>query len=86
MDEVKDILNMDNSKRRIQPSEDGGPPFHVKPVIPTRFSEIDDGTIRYDPETAHTQAGDPDYEVRLPQTCGICRAKELSEAAAKGEA
>ena len=40
-----------------------------------------DGIVRFDPETAHKAVGDEEYERRLPESCGICKATELSEAA-----
>ncbi len=71
---------MDNS--RTGPQERfPGVPYHVKRSAST-WETKEDGISRYDPETAHTRGGDPDFEVRLPKTCGACRAEELARAAA----
>ena len=70
---------MDNSRTGPQERFPGGP-YHVKRSGST-WETKEDGISRYDPKTAHTRAGDPDFEVRLPETCGACRAQELSRAA-----
>ena len=76
---------MDNDKagglQEISADFPGGLPFHVIPSA-RYVTGGPDGYIRYDPKTAHTRAGDPSYQIRLPETCGLCKAKELSEAAA----
>ena len=71
---------MDNSRTG---SQDRNPetPYHVKRFGST-WETLEDGISRYDPKTAHTRAGDPGYEVRLPETCGACRAQELAWEAA----
>ena len=70
---------MDNSRTGLQDRNPGGP-YHVKRSGST-WETKEDGISRYDPKTAHTRAGDPDFEVRLPETCGACRAQELSREA-----
>ena len=70
---------MDNSKTGTQDRFPGSP-YHVKRSGST-WETIEDGSSRYDPKTAHTRAGDPDFEVRLPETCGACRAQELARSA-----
>ena len=42
----------------------------------------DDAITRTDPDTAHNRAGDSDYQEKLPETCALCWATELSEAEA----
>jgi len=37
-----------------------------------------DGRTWYDPDTAHHRAGDPDYQVALPETCALCLAQETA--------
>jgi len=39
-----------------------------------------DGTIRSDPETAHKDAGDKGYKLRLPESCLLCWAAAQAEA------
>ena len=56
-------------------------PFHAALVGSSRVEMLDHGVVRYDPETAHSRAGDPGYEKRLPGTCGLCRATALAEEA-----
>ena len=56
-------------------------PLHDSPVIGIRYEVKSGGTIRSDPKTAHTRSGDPLYEKRLPETCGLCKAQELAAAA-----
>ena len=56
-------------------------PLHSNPVPRLREQVIDGDTIRYDPETAHARANDPDYEKSLPESCGLCQAQALSKAA-----
>jgi len=84
MDEVRHIYMMDNSKaaRRQEISEDfpGGAPLHVKKPRSVQWAMVEDGNERYDPETAHTRADDPDFEVRLPETCGLCYATTIAQA------
>jgi len=59
-------------------------PLHSSPVIRLR-SELKDGdTVRYDPATAHARASDTGYEKRLPESCGLCQAEALAEAAIRG--
>ncbi len=67
---------MDNSRTGSQERFPGAP-YHVKRSS-TTWETLEDGISRYDPKTAHTRAGDPDFEVRLPETCGACRAQELA--------
>ena len=56
-------------------------PLHSNPV-PRLKSEVKDGSsIRYDPETAHARAGDPQFEKSLPESCGLCQAEALAKAA-----
>ena len=51
----------------------------------SRFQVEHDGVITYDPETAHTAAGDPGYARRLP-SCAWCAATALAEEEAKRQA
>ena len=67
---------MDNSKAGTQ-ERFPETPYHSKRFGST-WETLEDGISRYDPKTAHTRAGDPDFEVRLPETCGQCRAQELA--------
>ena len=56
-------------------------PLHSSPV-PRLKQEVKDGdTVRYDPETAHARAGDPSYAESLPESCGLCQAEAIAEAA-----
>ena len=81
MDEVRHIYMMDNDKaggqREISEDFPGGLPFHVIPSV-KYVSGDPDGSYRYDPQTAHTRAGDPSYQERIPESCGLCKAQELS--------
>ena len=74
---------MDNDKAgRLQEiSEDfpGGLPLHSIPVVKYVTGGPDVPTV-YDPKTAHTRAGDPGYQTRLPEDCGLCKAQELAKA------
>ena len=56
-------------------------PLHSNPVIRVRSVIVDDDGIRYDPKTAHDAVGDSLYEKSLPESCGLCKAKALAEAA-----
>ncbi len=84
MDEVRHIYMMDNSKaaRRQEISEDfpGGAPFHVKTPRSIVWRMVEDGIERTDPQTAHSRARDEDYEIRLPETCGLCYATSIAQA------
>ena len=75
---------MDNDKagglQEISADFPGGLPLHSIPVIRSRTGGPDVATV-YDPKTAHTRAGDPGYEVRLPESCGLCKAQELAQEA-----
>jgi len=80
---------MDNYKagRTGQNPEDSsqGDPLHVKRFI-ARWRAGDVNELRFDPETAHARAGDPSYETRIPASCGLCQAQELSQKAAQAAA
>ena len=84
MDEVRHIYMMDNDKagriRKISSDSSGGGPLHVNDPRSIQWRIVADGNERYDPETAHTRAGDPGYEVRLPETCGQCYAAAIAQA------
>ena len=56
-------------------------PLHSNPVKRLRSEILDGDTIRYDPETAHARAGDTGYEKSLPESCGLCRATQISQEA-----
>ena len=77
---------MDNDKagelREISEDFPGGLPLHVSPVIGIRWEMKSGGTTRSDPKTAHTRSDDPLYEKSLPESCGLCKAKELAKSAA----
>ena len=74
---------MDNDKAgRLQEiSEDfpGGLPLHSIPVLKSVTGGPGVTTV-YDPATAHTRAGDPSYQTRLPESCGLCKAEALAKA------
>ena len=61
-------------------------PLHDSPVVRLRTVTIDGDELRYDPKTAHDRAGDPSYEKSIPESCGLCQATKLAEAAASGQA
>jgi len=75
---------MDNTRTGPQDRNPEGP-YHVK-RSGSPVEMLEDGISRYDPKTAHTRAGDPEFEVRLPETCGACRAQELAQAATNAAA
>ena len=83
MDEVRHIYMMDNYKAG-RPGKDGdlsqGDPLHVTAWSARYVVGVGD-ELRFDPETAHARAGDPGYEVRLPESCGLCKAQELAQEA-----
>ena len=83
MDEVRHIYMMDNDKagglQGISEDFPGGLPLHSIPVIKSVTGGPDVTTV-YDPKTAHSRAGDPSYQVRLPETCGLCKAAALGKA------
>ena len=74
---------MDNDKagglQEISADFPGGLPLHSIPVIRSRTGGPDVATV-YDPKTAHTRAGDPSYQTRLPETCGLCKASAIAKA------
>ena len=83
MDEVRHIYMMDNDKagglQEISEDFPGGLPLHSIPVV--KYVTGGPGvTTVYDPQTAHTRAGDPGFEVRLPETCGLCYATSIAQA------
>ena len=53
-------------------------PLHDIPVIRSVTGGPDVDTV-YDPKTAHTRAGDPSYQVRLPESCGLCKAAAIAK-------
>ena len=87
MDEVRNFCNMDNDKaagnQEISEDFPGGRPLHVKTKGISKYEVRSGDANWYDPPTAHARAGDPGFEIRLPETCGLCKAKELAEAAAR---
>ena len=54
-------------------------PLHDLTSLKYVISEPD-ADSRYDPQTAHTRAGDPSYQTRLPGSCGLCQAQALAKA------
>ena len=75
---------MDNDKagglQEISKDFPGGLPLHSIPVV--KYVTGGPGvTTVYDPQTAHTRAGDTGYQTRLPESCGLCKAAALAEAA-----
>ena len=85
MDEVRHIYMMDNDKAA---KEVGTPegfqlplPLHVNSYSARWTAGVPGCELRFDPEKAHARAGDTGYEVRLPDTCGLCKAAQLAEAA-----
>ena len=87
MDEVRNFCNMDNDKAA---QEVGTPegfqlplPLHYKLEGKSEYEVKDGDTHWYDPQTAHARAGDTGFEIRLPETCGLCKATALAEAAAR---
>jgi len=87
MDEVRHIYMLDNDKAagHLEISEDfpGGRPLHVKLKGKSEYEVKDGDTHWYDPQTAHARAGDTGFEIRLAETCGLCKATALAEAAAR---
>ncbi len=85
MDEVRHIFMMDNDKagghQEISEDFPGGRPLHVKTRGQSRVEVKDGDSHWFDPQTAHARAGDTGYEVRLPDTCGLCKATELAKEA-----
>ena len=85
MDEVRHIYMMDNDKaaglQEISADFPGGRPLHVKTKGISKIEVMSGDSHWYDPPTAHARAGDPGYEVRLPDSCGLCKATELAEKA-----
>ena len=83
MDEVRHIYMMDNDKagghQEISADFPGGLPLHSIPVVRFVTGGPDVATV-YDPQTAHTRAGDPSYQVRLPESCGLCKAAAIAKA------
>jgi len=77
---------MDNDKTvAVTPGEEL-PPFHAASLgLPYSRVEVFEsgGHIRYDPETAHKAIGDSGYQRRIPESCGLCQAKEIAEEAAE---
>ena len=52
----------------------------------SQWEMVDDhGITRLDPERAHEAAGDTGFATRIPETCGLCQAKELAEAEAQAQ-
>jgi len=45
-----------------------------------------DGIHLTDHQTAHHRAGDPDYTLRIPETCAACWAEAVAEAEAAAAA
>ena len=86
MDEVRHIYMMDNSKaagnQEISADFPGGRPLHVKTKGKSAIEVKSGDSHWYDPQTAHARAGDTGFEIRLPETCGLCWATELSTQAA----
>jgi len=58
--------------------------FHGAPS-PTSRVEIRTigGQVWYDPKTAHTAAGDINYERAIPESCSLCLAREIALAEAQ---
>jgi len=87
MDEVRHIYMMDNDKagghQEISEDFPGGRPLHVKLKGKSEYEVKLGDTHWYDPQTAHARAGDTGFEIRLPETCGLCKATALAEAAAR---
>ncbi len=87
MDEVRHIYMMDNDKagghQEISEDFPGGRPLHVKLKGKSEYEVKDGDTHWYDPQTAHARAGDTGYEVRLPDSCGLCKATALAESATR---
>ena len=54
-------------------------PLHDLPVL-RYVTGGGDADTRYDPKTAHTRAGDPSYQTRIPGSCGLCQAEALAKA------
>ncbi len=54
-------------------------PLHDLPVLMSVTGGPGVETV-YDAKTAHTRAGDPGYQVRLPETCGLCQASAIAKA------
>ena len=83
MDEVRTFSNMDNDKAAKAVGTPEGfqlpLPLHVIPSL--KYVTGGGGeNERYDPATAHTRAGDPGYQTRLPSSCGLCQAEALAKA------
>ena len=76
---------MDNDKaagaREISEDFSELRPLHVKLKGKSKYEVLSGDANWYDPPTAHARAGDPGYEVRLPDSCGLCKATELAEKA-----
>ena len=85
MDEVRHIYMMDNDKaagnQEISEDFPGGRPLHVKTKGSSAYEVKSGDSYWFDPQIAHARAGDTGYEVRLPDTCGLCKAAQLAEAA-----
>ena len=56
-------------------------PLHSNPVPQLAWQVKDGDTVRSDPKTAHEASGDPLYEKSLPESCGLCQAEALAQAA-----
>ena len=56
-------------------------PLHEIPSLKYVTGGLTDADTRYDPATAHTRAGDPGYQTRIPSSCGLCQAEALAKAA-----
>jgi len=87
MDEAKDIYMMDNDKAagpgKISEDFSLDRPLHVKTKGISKVEVTDGDSHWYDPPTAHARAGDPGFEIRLPETCGLCKAEALAIAESK---
>ena len=82
MDEEKGVSTMDTDKRDLQERIPAGP-LHDRPLARSSRTEVVDvdSITRFDPETAHAAAGDTNYESSLPNSCGLCKARELAQQA-----
>ena len=85
MDEVRHIYMMDNDKaaglQGISADFPGGRPLHVKPKGTSKVEMKVGDSHWYDPSTAHARASDAGFQLRLPETCGLCRATQIAEEA-----
>ncbi len=82
MDEARDQWVDSNSRAGQQQLK---LPLHEFLLSQVSTTEVHaHGVTRYNPEVAHERAGDPGYTYRIPESCFLCWAQEISEEEAFG--